>query len=48
MPRSVRARAGDEAALESLQEEDAREPLPLLVRSEELRGLAGLRPPAAQ
>src|SRR6188508_2187584 len=41
------ARAGNEPALEALEEEDAREPLPLGVGSKEVGGLAGLGPASA-
>ena len=37
-----------ETALEALEQEDAREPLPLPVRREQLRGLARLRPAAPE
>ena len=46
--RPIHARAGHEPALEPLQQEDAREPLPLGVRGEELRGLARLGPASAE
>ena len=44
LPCPIHARAGHEAALEPLEEVDAREPLPLVVRVEELRRLARLGP----
>ena len=47
-PRAIHARSGHEAALEPLQQEDAREPLPLAVRLEQLGGLARLGPASAQ
>ena len=47
-PRSIHARAADQTSLEALEEEHAREPLPLAVRLEQLGRLAGVGPAAAQ